>query len=80
MRAQLQKLQAKFDHQLIVGQQHEQESNSLSSKLQQIELEATTNKHRSEQEIKRLKYESYVGICVTTPVFMKRMNGSPQGA
>ena len=56
MRAQLQKLQAKFDHQLIVSQQHEQESNSVSSKLQQLELEGTANKHRSEQEIKRLKW------------------------
>ena len=60
MRAQLQKLQAKFDHQLMVSQQYEQESNALSAKLQQAELESTGNKHRSEQEIKRLKYVSYV--------------------
>ena len=55
MRAQLQKLQAKFDHQRMIAQQHEHEANSLSTKLRQFELESTANRHRNDQEIKRLK-------------------------
>ncbi|XP_076823497.1 coiled-coil domain-containing protein 57-like [Clavelina lepadiformis] len=54
-RANVQKLQANLNHQLLLSQQHEREAKDSSLKVQQLEYEATATKHRTDQETKQLK-------------------------
>nr|CAB3228607.1 coiled-coil domain-containing protein 57-like [Phallusia mammillata] len=55
LRAQVQKTQTSLEHQRALAHRHEQDSKTLSTKIQQLEYESTALRQRGEQETKQLK-------------------------